>query len=185
MSEYDYLMQDTPKAEGGDLKRLEGLCAAWKTAKEQIGELEAALEKAKATFNKISQEDIPELLHKSGLSELRLLDGSKVTVKTEVSATVKDIDDFVHFLEARGDDAIVKTSFDFGKLPTHVTKEIQQKIYADYGILPDTKRVIHPQTLKKYIKELCGLADDGVDGMPIGDLPKSVKVFVYNKTNIK
>ena len=68
-------------------------CVKLKEKEDEVAELEEKLKAKKAERDDISTRVIPELLQEQGLSEIKLSDGSKVSVKTEYRATLPK-DDF-------------------------------------------------------------------------------------------
>ncbi len=64
-------------------------CVKLKKKEDEIFELEEQLKNKKKEADYISSSVIPELLAEQGLSEIKLSDGSKVSVKKEFRATLK------------------------------------------------------------------------------------------------
>lgn len=188
----EYLFEDSVEAQNApgasvSLDRLKTLCAEWQRRKEEVERLEELLSEAKQRFNKVSQEALPEFLAQSGLSEVKLDDGSKVKVTQEVSPTITDMAEFVQFLADRGESAIVKTDFSLGKVDASIVSSLQRVLAEKLGLYPEVKNTIHPATLKKYVKEVCGLGQETVpEGcLSLQDLPPCLKVYTYFKTDIK
>ena len=63
-------------------------CIKLKEKEDEIAELEDKLKAKKAEADDISSRVIPELLQEQGLQEIKLSDGSKVSVKKEFRATL-------------------------------------------------------------------------------------------------
>jgi len=63
-------------------------CVNLKKIEDEIAELEERLKDKKSDADHISSKVIPELLAEQGLSEIKLADGSKVSVKQEFRATL-------------------------------------------------------------------------------------------------
>ena len=63
-------------------------CVKLKAKEDEIAKLEEQLKNKKAEADDISSRVIPELLAEQGLSEIKLADGSKVSVKKEFRATL-------------------------------------------------------------------------------------------------
>ena len=63
-------------------------CVNLKKVEDDIAEIEEQLKKKKDERDHISSKVIPELLAEQGLSEIKLADGSKVSVKQEFRATL-------------------------------------------------------------------------------------------------
>lgn len=185
-----HLIDSAKQAQGASasvdqLQRLSQLAADYKAAKERVTQLEDSLSQAKARFNRVSQEQIPELLLESGLSSVSLASGEKVVVSENVSASIKDAKSFVEFLDDRGDAGIVKTTFELGKVPPEILAMIINDFNVKYGLFPTVKQGVHHSTLDKYVRELCGVGGKTEAQIPLAKLPDSVKAFTYFKTTIK
>ena len=63
-------------------------CVKLKQKEDEIAALEEQLKSKKAEADDISSRVIPELLQEQGLSEIKLADGSKVSVKKEFRCTL-------------------------------------------------------------------------------------------------
>ena len=63
-------------------------CVLLKKKEDEVAELEDKLKAKKAEADDISSRVIPELLQEQGLQEIKLADGSKVSVKKEFRATL-------------------------------------------------------------------------------------------------
>ena len=63
-------------------------CVLLKKKEDEVAELEDKLKAKKEERDDISSRVIPELLQEQGLSEIKLADGSKVSVKKEFRATL-------------------------------------------------------------------------------------------------
>ena len=63
-------------------------CVLLKKKEDEVAELEEKLKAKKNERDDISSRVIPELLQEQGLSEIKLADGSKVSVKKEFRATL-------------------------------------------------------------------------------------------------
>ena len=63
-------------------------CVLLKKKEDEVAELEEKLKAKKAEADDISSRVIPELLAEQGLQEIKLADGSKVSVKKEFRATL-------------------------------------------------------------------------------------------------
>ena len=63
-------------------------CVKLKAKEDEIAKLEEQLKSKKAEADDISSRVIPELLAEQGLSEIKLADGSKVSVKKEFRCTL-------------------------------------------------------------------------------------------------
>jgi hypothetical protein len=157
-----------PSGELGQLKKLIDRQLAFE---ERVEELELELKEKKKRLRDVSQQDIPDFLANYGLSEIKLDDGRKVTVKSDVSVTIKNQEEFYDFLRERHDDSIIKSIATI----SDPTDEIRLKL-SENGIHFTQESKIHSQTLKAYFREFMSL---GLEP------PESVNVYVYSKARIK
>ena len=68
-------------------------CVKLKNKEDEIAQIEEQLKNKKAEADDIGSRVMPELLAEQGLSEIKLADGSKVSVKKEFRCTLpKDLD---------------------------------------------------------------------------------------------
>ena len=194
MSNLDFLKADAAVKEefgGSALERLQLLVNEYDTLTDKIERAEQVLKELQTAFNKVSMEEIPSLLGGAGLSEIRLADGRKVTVKAEISASVTDPEAFAQYVTDRGDDYLLKTTMELGKLPDNVLSALRKLLATELELYPEIKQSVHPQTLKKYIREITGAgkedpeAELGTRYVPMAELPESVSIFNYFKTTIK
>ena len=194
MSSLDFLKADAAVKEefgGSALERLQLLVNEYDTLADKIERAEQVLKELQTAFNKVSMEEIPSLLGGAGLSEIRLADGRKVTVKAEISASVTDPGAFAQYVTDRGDDYLLKTTMELGKLPDNVLSALRKLLATELELYPEIKQSVHPQTLKKYIREITGAGKEDPEAalgdryVPVHELPESVSIFNYFKTTIK
>ena len=182
-----FLASDATTPEPLNMARLKGLLADYKRAQEEVEMLESQLKDTKLRYNVISQTEIPDFVLQSGLSELKTPWGERVQVKTEVSANVTDIEKLDAFATERGEDAIFKVSLEFGKLDDAVLQAMLRVIVETTGLVPKVNKTVHPMTLKKYVKDVAGLADDFYEStaaVPVDKIP-GISAYIYHKTTVK
>lgn len=191
MEDLSFLQEDAQNAtpEQDSLAKLDELVKAYDLAKRKVEELEELLKDAKESFNKISQEEIPNLLLQNGLSQLKTQYGRKITIKQEVSPKITDMNEFSSFLEKRGESSLLKTTMELGKLDESIVNAIKHELVEKLGLYPEINRTIHPMTLKAFIKELCQLnVENPIEDdthMNINELPSCISVYTFYKTAIK
>jgi len=71
-----------------DLEQLDAYIVLLKTVQEEIAEATEKLKEMGVRERLLSREQIPELLLSRGLSEVKLVDGQKVTVTEKVACSV-------------------------------------------------------------------------------------------------
>jgi hypothetical protein len=169
-----------------------------KAYREILSNIEAAT-KELAALNKeaqrLGQEEIPMLLLQHDVSELRMGDGAKIIIKENVSCSIppEKRTSFFEFLEKRGESDIVKLQLQFKKMPQQKLNELFDFLNG-YEYDFESERGVHPQTLKKYIKDLLGLDKEKevrTEGIANGtylrkaDLENVVNVYTFFTTNVK
>lgn len=190
MSELDHLLghQEEQELPPNQLARL---VSRYRVLDEEVKKLEHELSEAKEAFNEISQTEIPQFLLQYGVSGVPLSTGEMLSIKQEVSASIKDMPAFAEYVTERGDDDILKTTMVLGKVPAEIAKRIRVLLLQEFDLSADIAQTVHPQTLKKYVKELCGIGmDDPEDRLgdryvPLQELPDYVSVYTYFKTSLK
>jgi hypothetical protein len=187
MTDFNHLMTQEDDAPDEDsLAKISRLAKAFKQSQETIKGIEDELKREKIIFNKLSQELIPDSMLAVGMTAFQLDTGETVAFKEEVSVTVQDYDSFYKFLEERGDDALMKINLEIGKVPKNILAKMIQTINELFGILATAKMFIHPMTLKKYIKELCGVGGQTEGEITLAELDETmVKTFTFYKTTVK
>lgn len=118
-----------------------------------IDSKEKQLSEVKLELKKISENSIPDLMSEIGMSEFKLTDGSKVTVKPFYSGTYTE--EGANWLKENGHDAIIKKSaeLDFGRMDTEECNSILALIKDVGEIGIKQKEGIHHATLSSFIKE--------------------------------
>ena len=133
-------------------------CKLLKNKEDEIAGLEEKLKAKKAEADVISSEVIPELLKEQGLNQIKLSDGSSVTVKTEYRATLPK-DDFKReeaykWLRDQGLGDIVKNNVfvTFGKGEDNKAKQLLD-LAANNGYQPQQKSDVAWNTLTALYQE--------------------------------
>ena len=156
-------------------------CVLLKQKEDEVAELEDKLKAKKAERDDISSRVIPELLSEQGLKEIKLADGSKVSVKTEYRATLPK-DDFKReeaykWLREQGLGDIIKNnvSVSFGAGEENKANQLMD-LAASNGFQPQQKSDVAWNTLTAMYEERvkAGL-----------DMPSDVfSLWIRNKTKI-
>jgi hypothetical protein len=177
------------------LEKLERLAHVYQTLEEDIKQKEEELAERKKAFMAISQVEIPELLHEYGLSEIKLKNKKKIIVKENVSVSVPDEKDeaFNAFLKQKGAEDLVKLQISFGRMPVSSQRALFAFLQAnEYEF--DSKKGVHPMTLKKFVGDLLGLdvtEDERAEGIKQGiymrtqELMDVMNVYTFFSTKIK
>lgn len=178
--------EETKAAQPTDsLEKLANLVNLLEDYNDSIADFEASLAEYKERAREISQKEIPELLAQYGLSEIKLKDGRKVTVKQDCRATVKDFDEFYAFMQARGEENLIKTTLELGKMPAVAVLAAQKAVLQATGVAPESKTVIAPQTLFAWVRTNIGLGKTVPDELLDKDSIPGVSVYTFSETKIK
>ena len=156
-------------------------CVKLKQKEDEIASLEEQLKSKKAEADDIGSRVIPELLAEQGLSEIKLADGSKVSVRKEFRATVPK-DDMkreaaLQWLRDQGLGDIIKNNVtvSFGKGEDNKAEQLLQ-LAADNGFEPQQKSDVAWNTLSALYQER---VEAGLD-MP----SDSFSLWIKDKTKI-
>ena len=145
----------------------------------RIAKGEALLEQLKKEHREISEKALPAALQEVGLASVTLTNGKKVTVKTEIYASIPKDSSAPAFawLRDHGHGALIKNiiSTEFGKGEDEKAVEAAM-LLAEAGFTPSQKESVHPMTLKAFLKEQVEKGQD----VPL-DL---FGAFVFNKSKV-
>ena len=156
-------------------------CVKLKAKEDEIASLEEQLKTKKAEADDIGSRVIPELLAEQGLSEIKLADGSKVSVRKEFRATVpKDElrrEQALQWLRDQGLGDIIKNNVtvSFGKGEDDKAEQLLN-LAADNGFEPQQKSDVAWNTLTALYQER---VQSGLD-MP----SESFSLWIKDKTKI-
>ena len=145
-----------------------------------IEKTEESLKEQKKQKDHVSMEVIPTLMSEMGLAELKLVDGSVVTVKPNYSAsiTVANREAAFNWLRNNGLGDIIKNeiSVSFGRNEDNKAADYAS-LAQERGFQPTQKLKVEPMTLKALVRERIEAGKE---------MPTEIfNVFVGNKTTIK
>ena len=156
-------------------------CVKLKQKEDEIASLEEQLKTKKLEADDISSRVIPELLAEQGLSEIKLSDGSKVSVRKEFRATVPKDDarreSCLQWLRDQGLGDIIKNNVivSFGKGEDDKAERMLN-LAAENGFQPQQKSDVAWNTLSALYQER---VEAGLD-MP----SDSFSLWIKDKTKI-
>ena len=133
-------------------------CVKLKQKEDEIAYLEEQLKAKKLEADDISSRIIPELLHEQGLSEIKLSDGSKVSVKKEYRCTLPKNEDkreqCYKWLRDQGLGDIIKNNVfvTFGKGEDDKAEQLLN-LAAENGFQPQQKSDVAWNTLTALFQE--------------------------------
>ena len=139
-----------------DLKSVAAIARTIASKEEQLAQLEAQVKETKKELLKLTDEDLPGLLHEMGLAKFALEDGSEVSVKPTYGASIKvdNREAAFEWLRTNGYDDIIKNSVScsFGRGEDELAAQFS-RMAAEQGYVPENKTEVHPQPLKAWVKE--------------------------------
>jgi hypothetical protein len=138
------------------LKVVGELAARQLKLEQELTDLEDQLKIKKEELTKVSEKDLPEALAECGLSEVKLLDGSKVTVKPYYQANPpkEKYDEAMSWLRDHGHGDLIKNDVivSFGKGEDQNAEEFKTFL-SDNGTSYTDKTGVHPMTFKAFVRE--------------------------------
>ena len=160
MSEINKMMLEDSKdlLDNVEVTDIAQQCIKLKEKEDEIAELEDKLKAKKAEADDISSRVIPELLAEQGLSEIKLADGSKVSVKKEFRATLPKDDirreSAYQWLRDQGLGDIIKNNVtvSFGKGEDNKANQLVDLAVAN-GFTPQQKSDVAWNTLTALYEE--------------------------------
>ena len=183
MSEINDMMLNDSKdlLDNVEITTIAAECVKLKQKEDEIAALEEQLKNKKAEADDIGSRVIPELLAEQGLSEIKLSDGSKVSVRKEFRATVPKDDarreSCLQWLRDQGLGDIIKNNVtvSFGKGEDNKAEQLL-RLAADNGFEPQQKSDVAWNTLSALYQERI---EAGLD-MP----SDSFSLWIKDKTKI-
>ncbi len=128
-----------------------------------VVQLEDRLKEEKKKLLKLTDEDLPALLHEIGLTKFELEDGSKVELKPTYGAHIKvdNRSQAFGWLRDNGFDDIIKNTVScvFGRGEDSQAEQFL-KVAAEQGVHADQKEEVHPSTLKAFVRERVEIGDE-------------------------
>lgn len=153
MTENDYSGYQEPVDEQS-VEQLSVLVRALDEVEREIEEKEEELNKRRAYFNRLRENDIPELMESLGISQLKTTDGRILTVREVVRTNIpasKKAEAF-SWLRENGYGAMIKrvVQAEFGMGEDEVADEFYHEIAQRFEATQD-KTSVHPSTLASFV----------------------------------
>ena len=138
------------------LKTIAEMARAVEAQSTRVSDLEALIKEEKKKLLKLTDEDLPALLHEIGMAKFDLDVGSKIELKPTYGAHIKadNRDAAFGWLRSNGFDDIIKNTVSciFGR-GEDKKAETFIKVAHDAGVPASQKEEVHPSTLKAFVKE--------------------------------
>jgi hypothetical protein len=147
---------------------------------KQILTTEEELKKLRDVEDTLSEQTIPNLMHKIGLELLKLKDGSSVEVKPKYKARIPESrsEEAFSWLRENGHGDMIKNqvTMEFGMKQDNEAKSIVDEL-KNKGLPVQQKQFVHPSSLRGFVREQ--IQDHGKD------VPADLfGVYIANKTKI-
>lgn len=162
-----------------DLQSIGKLAAHLVTANRRVEQAEELLRRIKQQRDSLSNEVLPSRMDALGISELKLDDGSSISVETyyQASLPADSKDDALNWLEAEGHGDIIKHEVKVSlKKGQSEEAEMARRQLENVGLEPITDLGVHSSTLRAFVRE------EVEAGRKIDP---SINVFVGRRTKIK
>lgn len=185
---FEHLLEHEGKdgAEQSSLEEIANYSKEILLLRKEAAELENQLALKKKHLQKYEQELLPRAMLSIGMTKFSLSSGQEVKIEEELSCSVKDYSALYDFLEERGDDALIKTSIEIGKLPQNILNRVLRDLKERFDLEGTSRLYIHPSTLKAYFKRLCAIGTDKEAEVAIGSISQEmVSTYTYYKVKIK
>lgn len=156
MIDFEEAATELTQVKDNDLKVVADLVRQQLVLEQRVKDLEDELKRAQQDLFKVSQEVLPEALAEHGLSELKMADGSKITVSQTIQAHIskEKQDAAFDWLRHNEFDDLIKNvvSLEFGKGEDDQARDVMEAL-TNRGYWPQNKQSVHPSTLKAFVKE--------------------------------
>ena len=123
---------------------------------KQILKTEEELKKLRDVEDTLSEQTIPNLMHKIGLELLKLKDGSSVEVKPKYKARIPESrsEEAFAWLRENGHGDLIKNqiSMEFGMKQDNEAKSIVEEL-KNKGLPVQQKQFVHPSSLRGFVRE--------------------------------
>ena len=144
------------KLSDNSLESIADLCTRQIKLEQEIQKLEDEVSWKKGKLREISYELIPEALAERNLSELKLSDGSAVTVKKVYGASITKgkEGEALQWLRENGFEDLIKNdvTVSFGRGEDNKAGDFRGLAEAQ-GFMPSQRMAVHPSTLRAFYRE--------------------------------
>ena len=171
------------KLDDNELKTLSENITRFLRIGGMIGNTEERLRKLKEQYRRLSEEDLPQKMAELGMQDLRLEDGSRITIDMFYATRINNNNrGAAHaWLRQQGHGDIIKNqvSVSFGKGEDETALETMTLLEQE-GLFPAQKESVHPSTLKAFVRERIESGDSAFTP----DTQKLFSVYQGKRTKI-
>lgn len=156
----DQLMDDQSSAKTVDLGGIYAMVQIGLDIDRQVGDLQEKLAALQKRQTEIWNEEVPDAMLNVGMREFKLEDGTTITIKEEVAASITEQNKPKAFawLRKNGFDDIIKQQLtaDLGRGKDTFFNKLRATLQK-HGISYVEKESVHHSTLKAFVKEQLAL----------------------------
>jgi len=154
--DFESVAGDLTSINQSGISTVSNLCKQQIALEKRIADLELELKDAKREHRKVAEDLLPAALQEYGVTELKMEDGSEISVAPYYSASIaKDRQDeaFQWLIEA-GHGSLIKNHVTaaFGRGEDNSAKDLLAEL-EQRGMQTQTKTWVEPMTLKSFVKE--------------------------------
>lgn len=142
-----------------DLGKISFLAQQSSSLDVEIKNLEELLKEKKREAQKINEQDLPEAMDKVNMTEFKLTDGTKISIKTFYNASIppERKDEAYTWLDDNGYGPLIKSQVaaSFGREELEIAKQFLDycKQFPSNSLEVGLEQSIHWQTLRAFIRE--------------------------------
>jgi hypothetical protein len=147
-------------------------------AEEAMNKAEQAFKNAKAAYDHLAMETIPEFYKANGISKMTLADGTVLSVEQKITCSPKKESkpELIKWLKSKGGEDLVKEELAVNNVFADKLK--------DLGVPFIAKGDVNTNSLKSWLSEQLGLKAGCVSRMNFEDIPDYVNFYRYNTTTV-
>jgi hypothetical protein len=138
------------------LKVVAELAAKQVQLEKDIEDLEAQLKEKTEALSQVQEKDLPEAMMECGISEFKLVDGSKITVKPfyQANPPKEKYEEAMQWLRDNGHGDLIKNdvTVSFGKGEDERAVDFKTFL-KDHGTSYTDKTGVHAMTFKAFVRE--------------------------------
>jgi hypothetical protein len=163
MSDFESAAAELTTLREKEVSKISTLVRQQMQAQQRVEDLEADLDAAKKILRSIQEDLLPAAMAEFGLKELKMEDGSKVTIKQDVQASIskQHQSEALQWLRDHGWGDLIKNvvSVPFSRGEDGKADELIKNLESQ-GIIPDQKVWVEPMTLKAFVKQRINAGDN-------------------------
>ena len=154
--DFESVAGDLTSINQSGISTVSNLCKQQIALEKRIADLELELKDAKRDHRKVAEDLLPAALQEYGVTELKMEDGSEISVAPYYNASIaKDrMDEAFQWLIEAGHGSLIKNHVTaaFGRGEDNSAKDLLAEL-EQRGMQTQTKTWVEPMTLKSFVKE--------------------------------